>query len=336
MSSSTPMRLTFLSLFVWLLAVSPAGAWNWTGHKIIASIAFRQLAADEQTRIVELLQRHPRFTEDFADAMPEEVRGADTATQSEWLFQQAAVWPDLVRPPGPEAKIAYNRGTWHYINVPHFLDDAARSELKDRLTINLALEPPPDATTNTEELNIVQVIRLARARCADAKADPMTRGLLLAWLMHDVGDLHQPLHATAMFSRRLFPMGDRGGNSIKTTQAFNLHSVWDQFPGRDDRLGEARNAALQLLQDVEHAAAGKRAAAQPDEQVWVNESHQIAGQSAYDVEVLAALRRMEVAGSIEPIELSESYLKASGQIAKRRLVEAGFRLGSALKQVVAE
>ena len=254
----------------------------------------------------------------------------------EWLFQQAAVWPDLVRPPGPEAKTAYHRGPWHYINVPHFLDDAARSELNNRLTINLTLDPPSHATTSTEELNIVQVIRLARSRCADATADPPTRGLLLAWLMHDVGDLHQPLHATAMFSRRLFPTGDRGGNSVKTTQAFNLHSVWDQFPGRDDRLREARNAALQLLQDAEHAAAGKRAAQELAEQAWMNESHRIAGESAYDAEVRTALRRMEAAGRIEPIELSEAYLKAGGRIAQRRLVEAGFRLGAVLKQVAAE
>src|SRR5262245_39070827 len=109
---------------VWSLAALPSYAWNATGHKIVASIAFRQLNSAEQTKIVDLLNRHPRFTEDFADEMPEEIRAADSA-QQEWIFQQAAVWPDLIRPPGPDAKIAFHRSQWHYVNLPLFLDAAA-------------------------------------------------------------------------------------------------------------------------------------------------------------------------------------------------------------------
>lgn len=328
-------RLTIYAAAMLLLADSPAHAWNWTGHKIIASIAVRQLSDNEQRRVAAILMRHPRFTEDFSDAMPEDVRAGDEAARTEWLLQQAAVWPDLVRS-GPAAKTAFHRATWHYINVPHFLSEAAQTELPGGLMLNLALDPPIAATTDTQELNIVQVIRLARKTCADRQADPASRGLLLAWLMHDAGDLHQPLHATAMFSPRLFPAGDRGGNSVKTKQAFNLHSLWDQFPGRDDRLREARNAALVLINDQEHAAAGQLAANQLDERVWMEESHRLAGEHVYDGEVRAALGQMEAAGSIETIELSEAYLQASGKLAQRRMVEAGYRLGAVLKQVVAE
>lgn len=328
-------RLTLPAVWILQLCVSPAWAWNWTGHKIIASIAVRQMSEEEQTRAVAILTRHPRFTEDFSDAMPEEVRGEEAAAQREWLLQQAAVWPDLVRS-GPAAKTVFHRATWHYINVPHFLNDSARLELQGGLMLNLALDPPATATTGTQELNIVQVIRLARRTCADRQADPASRGLLLAWLMHDVGDLHQPLHATAMFSPRLFPAGDRGGNSVKTKQAFNLHSLWDQFPGRDDRLREARNAALTLLQDAEHAAAGRLAAERLDERAWMEESHALAGKHVYDAEVREALGQMEATGSSEMIELSEAYLQAGGKLAQRRIVEAGYRLGAVLKQVVAE
>jgi len=59
----------------------------------------------------------------------------------------------------------------------------------------------------------------------------------------------------------------------------------------------------------------------------------LAGKSAYDAEVRAALTGMEAANSITPIDLSETYLKAGGQIAQRRLVEAGYRLGAVLKLV---
>ena len=315
-----------------LTSCRPALAWNWTGHKVVASIAFRQLSADEQARIVALLQRHPRFTADFADEMPEEVRAADDNSQHEWLFQQAAVWPDLVRS-GPLEKRAFNRSQWHYINVPHFLSDADRASLHQQLVLNTAFDPPANAATSTEALNIIQVLKLARHNCASEQNDPPARGLWLTWLFHEVGDIHQPLHATALFSRGLFPEGDRGGNSIKTQQSFNLHSLWDQFPGRQDKLREARAEALRLMQHAEHATAGRRAAEQLDEAAWLHESHALAGKSAYDAEVRAALTRMETAGSLVPIDLSEAYLQSGGHTAKRRLVEAGYRLGAVLKLV---
>jgi hypothetical protein len=330
------LRLFVLSIAAWLFSASPALAWNATGHKIIASIAFRQLSEAEQGRIVDVLKRHPRFAEDFADAMPDEVVQSDELTRREWIFQQAAVWPDLIRPPGPDAKIAFNRGQWHYINVPHFLDDDSRRELKDGQAVNLTLDPPLDASTSTEVLNIVQVIRLARKCCRDSSSDPSTRGLLLAWLFHNVGDLHQPLHSTALFSRRLFPAGDRGGNAVKTTQSFNLHSLWDQFPGRGDNLRDARGEALQLMHNSDFAAIGKRAAEQLDEQVWMNESHALAVKSVYAAEVLTALSQMEAGGEVHVIELSEGYLQAGGRVARQRLVEAGYRLGAVLKPLAAE
>ena len=321
-----------LCVLLYLTAASPALAWNWTGHKIIASIAFRQLSPAEQSKIVAILQRHPRFTEDFADEMPADVRAADETSQHEWLFQQAAVWADLVRS-GPPAKRVFHRSQWHYINVPHFLSDADRAALHQTIGLNVAFEPPAAASTTTEALNIIQVLKLARRNSASDQIDPQTRGLWLAWLFHEVGDIHQPLHATALFSRGLLPSGDRGGNSIKTRQSFNLHSLWDQFPGRQDKQHEVRAEALRLLQDADHAAAGLRAAEQLDEAVWLNESHALAGKSVYDAEVRAALTDREAAGAMTPVDLSEAYLKAGGQIAKRRLSEAGYRLGAVLKQV---
>jgi hypothetical protein len=39
------------------------------GHKIVASIAFRQLSPDKQKKVVALLKKHPRFEDDFAAKM---------------------------------------------------------------------------------------------------------------------------------------------------------------------------------------------------------------------------------------------------------------------------
>ena len=55
------------------------------------------------------------------------------------------------------------------------------------------------------------------------------RSFALRLLIHYVGDLHQPLHATAKVDST-YPKGDAGGNFFilpELDNAKNLHSVWD-------------------------------------------------------------------------------------------------------------
>lgn len=52
----------------------------------------------------------------------------------------------------------------------------------------------------------------------------------LRLVIHYVGDIHQPLHATAAVDAE-YPSGDRGGNSEYVSPVVdgvkNLHSIWD-------------------------------------------------------------------------------------------------------------
>lgn len=140
----------------------PVQAWNARGHKIIASIVFRQMNARQRSRFVEMLQQHPRFNLDFMENMPTEIEAADTSTRQEWLFQQAAIWPDMVRG-GDSARRAYHRGRWHYINRPFFLRSDDERELEDLIDVNLNVEPPR-RSSDDRNMNIVQSIaNLARA-----------------------------------------------------------------------------------------------------------------------------------------------------------------------------
>lgn len=56
------------------------------------------------------------------------------------------------------------------------------------------------------------------------------RALFARYLVHVVGDIHQPLHSVALYNAT-FPNGDRGGNSLHIKllngSAQNLHSYWD-------------------------------------------------------------------------------------------------------------
>ncbi len=50
-------------------------------------------------------------------------------------------------------------------------------------------------------------------------------------LIHYVGDIHQPLHATTKFDSS-YPAGDRGGNSFKLLEKDGikeLHAAWDSI-----------------------------------------------------------------------------------------------------------
>ncbi len=60
------------------------------------------------------------------------------------------------------------------------------------------------------------------------------RSFMLKFLLHVVGDIHQPLHSASRITREQL-RGDRGGNSflIKYSgEISNLHSLWDSGMGK--------------------------------------------------------------------------------------------------------
>ncbi|HTN77675.1 MAG TPA: S1/P1 nuclease [Pirellulaceae bacterium] len=328
------MRKLIAALLLVLMTGNACFGWNDLGHKIVASIAWRQLDNDERDKIIALLSKHPRFAEDFSGRMPVAIVEGSLATKNEWLIQQAAVWPDIARGFPGQLKSKYHRANWHYINQPMFLTAEDRAALEAGLDLNLKLDPP---ATAEKSMNVVQMLRLARQTLKDDTADDQQQALMLAWLLHGGGDLHQPMHSTALFSRNLFSLGDRGGNQIHTSQRSNLHSLWDTFPGTGG-FREARNFSFVMTTDEEFKALGLAAAAELDEKKWLDESHHIATNTAYGPEILSPVRLMEEDSDTEypPITLTEDYLQAGGRVADRRLVQAGYRLGAILKQVAAD
>src|SRR5207244_1603954 len=63
------------------------------------------------------------------------------------------------------------------------------------------------------------------------------RAIALCWVLHLVGDIHQPLHACTRYSAQ-FPAGDQGGNELMVLRdppyansQMSLHHLWDSLPG---------------------------------------------------------------------------------------------------------
>jgi hypothetical protein len=328
------IRVLLSYALCWLCFAAQSQAWGPAGHKIVASIAFRRLSPGDQAKVIALLKRHPRYDADFAVKIPAGMKERDS---DEWIIQQASIWPDLTRGlPGHELRERYHHGTWHYINLPYFLSDADREALIGQIKKknNLNFDTPSDPELQ-KSMNIIQAIAHSRSIVMDPHANLQDRALHVSWLIHLIGDLHQPLHSTALFSRRLFPDGDQGGNKIQTEQGQNLHILWDFFPG-SPRFSTAQARAIEFLGNAEMCKLGALAAENQQVTSWLEESHLLAKTVAYDAEVMGFVRELEQSpadAELPRIKLSEAYLKQGGAVANRRLVQAGFRLGRILEAI---
>ena len=87
------------------------------------------------------------------------------------------------------------------------------------------LQPPPG------QENIVTRLPVCTDKIINGSEEE--KAVYLCRLFHEVGDIHQPLHCTAVFSEQ-FPLGDQGGNLARiriTSSPVNLHSFWEWSSG---------------------------------------------------------------------------------------------------------
>lgn len=159
---------------------------------------------------------------------------------------EAANWPDTMKS-DPSPFWQKTSGPWHYVTVPEGRTYAEAGA-------------PPEGDAATALVRYAAVIRDAKAPCAD-------RQTALRFIVHLVGDLHQPLHAGNAT--------DRGGNDVKVTwfgRATNLHSVWDSALVDDQQLSFSEMAASL---DAHVTKAQRRDWRQVDPAVWIRESTQL-------------------------------------------------------------
>jgi S1/P1 Nuclease len=315
-----------IALLLVALLSTPSLAWNALGHKVVAEIAWRQLSPDQRQAIVDTLRRHPRFDADFAGKMTDDVLAADKATQDRWIFQHAAYWPDIARGLPAVEREKYNRPTWHYVTNPLFLDSSDRDVLASRLQINNSAKYPTDAPK--DEYNVLQAIKHCQAALR-SRAGPEANAVAYCWLFHLVGDIHQPLHSTSLYSVKQFPDGDRGGNSIPLAGGENLHSRWDGLLGRRDLL---RNVDMEVaeLSDRQYRDVWRLAAKVTDPRKWADESHDLCKSVVYSDAILNSVRHTPAGAKMMPMKLPTAYMQQAGDVARRRVITAGVRLGTLL------
>ena len=293
-----------------LLGVTNALAWNEFGHMTVAAIAYDHLTPSAQAKVAALLKLNPNYNK-WTAGVPKKER-------TRVAFILAATWPDFIkhapgyqndgnRPsdPGAGQNIGYQdklqHRYWHFIDLPFSPDG---TPLVDPVT--------PNAKSQ---------IALFRETLHGSTASDEVKSYDLVWVLHLVGDVHQPLHATSRFDKDQ-PTGDNGGNLVALCAhpcKNELHAFWD----------EALGTSLKPTDAVKKAAKMKSADAQlasiRDEATWIDESFHAAQDAVYV---------SPVGVGAGPFTLDATYKTAARELAAKRVALAGARLANLLNDAL--
>jgi hypothetical protein len=203
----------------------------------------------------------------------------------------------------------------HYINYPYKPKD----------------EPDSVKTAPPGEINIVRGYQDKLAVLAGKEKDA-DRAVALCWIFHLVGDVHQPLHVTALFTAQ-FPDGDRGATlfyvrAAEKSAPINLHKFWDDLILGSESYQDVRNTAIELRNRKEHAREKLTELAVVDFSQWAaKESLELAKTHVYREGKLQGGTKKNTAPA-----LPGDYAKTVQPIAERRAVLAGYRLAAVLRK----
>jgi len=297
---------------------SAARAWNDFGHMAVAAVAFKKLKPKAKTRAAQLLKLNPRYAN--------WIVGARKSDEPRIAFMRAATWADAIKSDraykddgspgagqGPGYLDLLRHPTWHYVNRPFSRDG---TPLVDGAVPNVAS----------------QITALRTELCAAATSDEQ-KSYDLAWLLHLVGDVHQPLHCVARFDRAT-ASGDRGGNLVKIAgnaqppvcddprycpfgPPEDLHAFYDAIVGAGYYTGEVETAANAL------PAAKSEKAAISDVDAWVQEGFELAQTAVYVSPINAG------AG---PFTIDAAYQSAALKLGRERMSLAGARLAALVNE----
>jgi S1/P1 Nuclease len=307
-----PLALLTASLF----SASPARAWGCKGHETVALIAEKHLSPEAKELVLTLLKENP--------VDPSLKRYCGSAVNDP--MGDAATWADDVRN-------ERHNGPWHYIDIP-------RGTVRPADGGNLA-PYCGDAGCVTEAL-AAQIAILK-----DKSADSTKRAEALRYIIHFVGDLHQPLHSTTN--------DDEGGNCLplkyfrrkprEHNHGFspNLHNVWDSAILERDAEGADSHEYADRLDETYASSIEQWQKAGIHIEDWVWESHAYAEKNVYDAltpkvaiekptPVHACTDDNNIGARLldEHITVAEPYQDQAAPIVERQLTIAGIRLAAIL------
>jgi len=203
-----------------ILFTQSAHAWDATGHEAVAAIAWDNMKPATRTRAAAILEASMK-----GDCLHE----LGSAANPRAFFIRAATWADVVRPFNNDDTrecIQFHQGTWHFFD--RFWSGVSGGTGSD--APHERTDIPVNSTNAIERLEHFRPLVACQTPPCDVT--PFIRSHELAWILHLVGDIHQPLHTGSRVTTEPDELkGDQGGNLFKFKQDTiprNLHSLWDR------------------------------------------------------------------------------------------------------------
>jgi hypothetical protein len=303
-----------VALITLVVSTGPLLAWGCAGHHIVALIAKQHLSAGALEATANLLESQPidpkldRYCKD---------EGGDP-------FVSSATWAD-------DMKRAEGTETWHYIDIPRSLTHADPSSY---------CEPVGPLKNGGRTGCILSAIR--------DQLDVLQNGSLkdrpraLRYVIHLVGDLHQPLHVT--------DNSDRGGNCVPLhfgadPETRNLHALWD-YGILESFLLERRITQDDFARQLDSRYRDKFpewGIRNLDLERWIWEVHEVGTQITYGelrppIPVEPANTAVDCAAESTRVRalnivIAKSYERSAMASIEPLLAEAGYRLAGLLNRI---
>lgn len=223
-----------------------------------------------------------------------------------------ASWADLIRGSAELRRKYKNNDRWHYINF----------DIATKLEAAVPTASGDDVIGAVEKFMKVVV---------DPAVDKDDRKEALFFLVHFVGDLHQPLHSCARND-------DRGGNLQlvkyhKDKDAkLNLHRVWDSHILKAEMAGLTTDDFAKRTGEAitkEQLAAWQKGNVRD----WVKDSHAVGAKTVYQLTDGTALPARDQPA----IELTDdNYINTNRPVVREQLQKGGVRLALLLNELFAE
>ena len=307
------MRKRFLLLAC--LSARLALGWGCEGHQMVALIAEANLDPRAAAQVNQILTQNP--------VDPGTVRYCLENRAD--LMANAATWADDARRTDGGAK-------WHYIDIPRQATEGDPNQWCQPVG--------PPVEKGDRNGCVLTAIAYFRDEAANPQTDPAERARALRYLIHFVGDLHQPLHAA--------DNRDNGGNCAPMALAgavsiSNLHSIWDSGL-IEQRLRDAKETAAQYAADLNKRFQARRAEwSTTDVNAWAWQSHALANGVVYGaleppIPVESASGKTDCnAESLKVYQLQvhpgRDYERKALPVIDEQLARAGFRLAAVLNAI---
>lgn len=290
--NSPAKRAVALLLTLFIVVTLPSGAVAWDGS------GHRIIVRVAMTRL--------------SKDVRQQIRGI---LGEESVFD-AVMWPDSARFIHPY-KTTYNN---HFVNIPY----EELRYLSSRDCVRVKAKGKGDC--------VIYAIDRYSLVLLKPNSSPEARRDALSFLLHFVGDLHQPLHCTskddyAGGSGRKICVGDKCHEDLEQTQEMNLHAAWDSYIIDSAGLSESQYVN-KLNNKIAALSASYVAAIESGTTVdWAEESHAVAVGHAYVINDLNADGFYHLPGTYYTDNLPHVDLQ---------LMRAGIRLAFVLNKILAQ